>query len=275
MQNGPLSRKPYLDAIVRALMDTDTPQHPQSNFSGSTPPAWPSVLPPAPPFSWMNVNTPAKLGNWPALPAIRYAPVKRFVYFAFHYDDILRANNVRLSPAFQQGSTGVSARFVDRSLWERRKRTDPDGLKRLMREGVQGSSVVCVLIGSATWQRRWVRYEIARAVVDQKGLLGVDINGLNHHRELSPHPMGYNPLDFMGVGQIDDGTYRICEWTDGWRRYPEFTAPVQLPRYLASPGIGYVSALSSGTARYDYAGNNGSKALGMWADIAARSAGRK
>ena len=37
------------------------------------------------------------------------------------------------------------------------------------------SSVVCVLIGSNTWASRWVRYEIALSVINERGLLGVSI----------------------------------------------------------------------------------------------------
>ena len=120
---------------------------------------------------------------------------KRHVFFSFHYADILRVNNVRMSGEFKTDKTdGRSIEgFYDKSLWESSKRTGDIGLKTLIREGVQRTSVVCVLAGTNTWSRRWVRYEIARAVVDGKGLFAIHINGINHHERKAPDPRSDNP----------------------------------------------------------------------------------
>ena len=88
--------------------------------------------------------------------------VKRKVYFAFSFSDVLRVNNVR-----QVGKVGPreirNARtFFDRSIWERRSIKQDEGLKNLMRNGVKYSSAVCVLIGTDTWNSRWVKYERTR-----------------------------------------------------------------------------------------------------------------
>jgi hypothetical protein len=72
-------------------------------------------------------------------------------------------------------------------------------LKNLMRGAIQHSSAMCVLVGTETWQSRWVKYEIARAVIDRRGLLAVHINGLNHVKRRMPDRPGYNPLHLMGV----------------------------------------------------------------------------
>ena len=76
--------------------------------------------------------------------------------------------------------------FYDSSLWESRQLEDPETLKRLIREGVGYTSAVCVLVGTETALRRWVRYEIARAVIDKRGLLAVHLNGVRHHKLLIP-----------------------------------------------------------------------------------------
>jgi len=102
------------------------------------------------------------------------------VFFAFHYADILRVNNVRLSGEFTKSASNSGRDvegFYDNSLWESRKRSGDDAIRNLIRDGVKNSSAVCVLIGSGTWSRPWVRYEIARAVIDGRGILAVHVNG--------------------------------------------------------------------------------------------------
>jgi hypothetical protein len=91
-------------------------------------------------------------------------PTKRKVYFAFRFKDIMRVNNVRQSGKIGTDETKNARDFYDRSIWEQRSITDPESLKRMMREGVEHSSAVCVLVGTDTWNSRWVKYEIARAV---------------------------------------------------------------------------------------------------------------
>jgi hypothetical protein len=49
---------------------------------------------------------------------------------------------------------------------------------------------------------------------------------------------------------------------------------VPLPTYLAPPLRGYVTRLSTGTKRYDYARSNGRQNIGWWIDAAAKAAGR-
>src|ERR1700692_3506244 len=96
------------------------------------------------------------------------------VFFSFHYQDVidLRANVVR-----NHGLTkGNSAGFFDHSLWESAKRTGPTALKRLINDGLHGSSVTCVLIGSDTYVRPWVRYELLKSFVRGNALLGIHIN---------------------------------------------------------------------------------------------------
>ena len=87
---------------------------------------------------------------------------KRKAFFSFHYDDIMRVNNVRNAWKIDHPDAPEMRSFLDSSLWEARKLENEDTLKRLMREGVQYASAVCVLAGRDTWSRRWVRYEIAR-----------------------------------------------------------------------------------------------------------------
>jgi hypothetical protein len=210
---------------------------------------------------------------------------KRKVYFAFRFKDIMRVNNVRQSGKIGQDEQKNPRDFYDRSIWEQSGIKDPEGLKRLMREAVEYSSVVCVLVGSDTWDSRWVKYEIARAVIDKKGLLAVGINGLPHINTGSADIPGINPLQVMGVYKSNERFYLAenrwepvaqnplrYDWR--WRRYDDFTDPVPLPTYLAEKSDANVSALSEGASYFDYANSGGTLQLGVWLDTAARQVGR-
>ncbi|CAN7511852.1 TIR domain-containing protein [Neorhizobium sp. LjRoot104] len=200
---------------------------------------------------------------------------RRKVFFSFHYNDVIRVNNVRRSEQFKAKAREVPQSFYDRSLWEKRQLTNPDSLKEMIRTGVKGASVICVLIGTETYARRWVRYEIARAIVDRKGLVGVHINGLRHHREQISHPRGPDPFAFLGIGLMQDGTYRIFEYgPNGWQRYQDYVGSVPLPKYLHAPQVSYIAPLASGVVCYDYAAQNGSTNIPLWLDQAAGRMGR-
>src|ERR1700738_5050784 len=103
------------------------------------------------------------------------AQTKRKVFFSFHFDDVMRVNVVRNAWKITHPDTALLRSFYDSSLWESKKLEGDDAVKRLIREGVCYTSAVCVLIGTETWQRRWVKYEIARTIIDERGLLGVHL----------------------------------------------------------------------------------------------------
>ena len=219
-------------------------------------------------------------GNYPALGALLKALQKRKAYFSFHFDDIMRVNNVRQAWKIDHPDAPTMRSFYDSSLWESRKLENPESIKRLIREGVEHTSAICVLVGSETWSRRWVRYEIARAVIDGRGLLAVHLNNLRHHLTKLPSVLGQNPLAYMAVGKVQPSLlapprYYLFEYmAQGWIRYQDHSDPVSLPRYLADPDPGYVVALSTGTAIYDYVFGNGHKDIGAWIDQAAQRVGR-
>ena len=195
-------------------------------------------------------------------------------------------NNVRQIGKIGPQESRNARTFFDRSIWERRSITNDEGLKNLMRTGVKQSSAVCVLIGTDTWNSRWVKYEISRAVIDGRGLFSVDINSLNHNVRRAPDPRGFNPLRLMGIYKDPNGRFYIWEkfvviknvetgelgWE--WRAYEDYADPVQLPRYITDIAVGYVMPLSAVTRHYDFIVNEGGKNLGYWIDVAAVSSGR-
>lgn len=217
------------------------------------------------------------------------AAVKRRAFFSFHYDDIMRVNVVRNAWKIDHPDNALMRSFYDSSLWESRKLEGDDAVKRLIREGVEYTSAVCVLIGSETWLRRWVKYEIARAIIDGRGLLGVHLNSIRHHKTLTQHTRGYNPLEFMAVGKVQNGIlaapkYYLFEkvavsnglggYKFEWHRYGDYTNSVQLPPWLTDPQPGYVTPLSNNTVVYDYISDDGHHNIGSWIDKAAQWAGR-
>jgi hypothetical protein len=82
----------------------------------------------------------------------------------------MRTNNVRQAWKIEHLDSPENRSFYDRSIWESRNIKDEEILKRLMRAAIKYSSAVCVLVGTDTWRSRWVKYEISRAVVDERGL---------------------------------------------------------------------------------------------------------
>jgi hypothetical protein len=214
------------------------------------------------------------------------AVTKRKAFFSFHFDDVMRVNNVRHSWKIDHPDSALMRSFYDSSLWESRKLDGDDALKRLIREGVQYTSAVCVLIGTQTWSRRWVRYEIARSVIDGRGLLGVHINGLNHHQRRMPDPLGFNPMEMLGIFHATNGQFFLYEqqhvlvnaltneriWQ--WRPYADHTAAVALPKYMPAPTPGHVLRLSHAVPIYNFALSEGHKNIGAWIDTAARAVGR-
>ncbi|MGZ4869681.1 MAG: TIR domain-containing protein [Halobacteriota archaeon] len=156
------------------------------------------VEPPSPAMGSIFGSSLAPSSLLPVTPVIRPEPVRRMAYFAFDFDDLMRVNNVR-----QTGKIGFrvmprSRGFLDRSVWEASKAFTDRGLKEMMQRASKFSSVACVIIGSNTWFSRWVRYEIALAIINQRGLLAIDVNNIKHHVRQAPDPLGLNPSWIMG-----------------------------------------------------------------------------
>jgi hypothetical protein len=225
-------------------------------------------------------NAPLTLAD--ALPKVE---TKRKAYFAFRFEDIMRVNNVRTTWCIDHPNKQDMRSFYDRSLWGKSKAREPESLKALMRGAITHSSAVCVLVGTSTWLGRWVKYEIARSVVDERGLLAVHINNLNHHERKRPDTKGNNPLHWMGVYHSPNGNYYLYEdmlqldarsstksWS--WKPYEDFKDPVPLPKYIPSIPVGQVMPLARCTGEYDYYPATGRKDIGVWIDQAAAAVGR-
>jgi MTH538 TIR-like domain (DUF1863) len=198
----------------------------------------------------------------------------RKTFFSFHYKpDVWRAWNVRNSWVVKPEDQEVQG-FFDNSVFESKQRTSDDILKGFLRDGLDGTSVTCVLSGTSTWARRWVRYEIARSVVKGNGLLTVDIHGVENAQKETCEK-GSDPLSAIGVYKTDTGIF-LAEWKNGkWVKYDDYTLAIPLEvLWFAAPTNANVVQLSTHCLRYDFAAQNGRANIGGWIETAAGMAGR-
>lgn len=128
------------------------------------------------------------------------------VFFSFHHDDVksFRANVVR-----QHWVTKPNrevAGFFDASIWEKAKKEGFIALKRMINSALKNTSNTCVLIGTETHKRPWVRYEIFKSFVRGNHIIGVHINGIKDKEKQTKY-LGKNPFDFLGYKFNDLGTH--------------------------------------------------------------------
>jgi len=186
------------------------------------------------------------------------------VFFSFHYDDVIdfRANVVR-NHRYVGGKGDPS--YFDASLWEEAQRKNEQALKRLIHSGLHQTSVTAVLIGSMTYARPWVRYEIFKSFERGNALVGVHINSIpckNGQRK----PPGPNPFDNVGfLVDVAGRNATAVEWSNGgWQRFAHEleVAPNDLP--FMRPG-GLVQ-LSEFVPVYDWVAHNGYANFGRWVE---------
>jgi hypothetical protein len=242
-------------------------------LAGQAPPP-PRFLPPA------LTHRPAPIPR----ASMRPETTGRRVYFAFDFDDLARVEAVR-----QNGKVGlretIQRGFYDRAVWESRAARNEAGLLALMREAVRNSATVCVLSGANTWRSRWVKYEIARAVIEERGLLAIHVNGIEPAHG-APEQAGLNPLHVMGLYQHESGHHYLVERHEvvkdvatgtlgfSWRLYADHSEPVVPPRYVGDIEPGQAAPLSLFTTEHDFLADDGETHIATWIDEAAAQAGR-
>ena len=168
----------------------------------------------------------------------------------------------------------VDGGFFDSSVFEATQKKGEHSLKTFLRDGMENSSVTCVLAGTNTWSRRWVRYEIARSVVKGNGLLTVYIHGVKNDDE-QVATQGFDPLAQIGVYKTDTGIF-LAEWKDGkWVKYDDYTLAIpEGDLWFAAPKDNNVVQLSTHCMSYDFTAQDGRKNIGGWIETAAGLAGR-
>lgn len=144
------------------------------------------------------------------------------VYFAFHYQDVIdfRANVVRNH--WMTKPDREAAGFFDGSLWESAKKTSTIAVKRIINGGLDGTSVTCILIGSQTYARPWVRYELLKSFKKGNRMFGVHVNSVSA-KDRQTKLLGPNPFAYVGVTYSASGeTVTLHEYGNGaWNEYAE------------------------------------------------------
>lgn len=177
------------------------------------------------------------------------------VYFAFHYQDVIdfRANVVRNHDFTKDVE---SAGYYDHSIWEDAKKEGEIAMKRMINAELKGSSVTAVLIGSQTYARRWVRYEIMKSLAKGNLILGVHINGIPGKNKLK-NLRGPNPFDHLGLLVSEDGLTGTPTVWDGvqWAYYSDLGSFALSQQPLANRGKNL--KLSHWLRTYDWVGDDG------------------
>lgn len=185
------------------------------------------------------------------------------VFFSFHYQDVIdfRANVVRnhwLTKPDRQ-----SAGFFDSSIWEDAKKTSDLALKKLINSGLKNTSNTCILVGSETFNRRWVSYEIMKSLEVGNHIFCVHINSIKG-KDQKTKPLGENPLYYLGVSFSDDGKkVNLHDFINNkWIKYPDLEGwnVKEVDKEL----IGKIHRLSEAFEIYDWIDNNGYNNFSNW-----------
>ncbi len=184
------------------------------------------------------------------------------VYFAFHYQDVadFRANVVRNHNAL---TSADRAGYYDASIWEEARKKGDLALKRMINSELQNTSVTAVLIGSETYSRTWVCYEIFKSIETGNDLLGIHINKIPC-KDKKTKPSGPNPFQYCGLWISEDGkrgtpiTYKDGQWYY-FSKLDGFPISEQ-----ASHLRGKSIPLSTWYCTYDWIDNNGYENFKNW-----------
>lgn len=184
------------------------------------------------------------------------------VFFSFHYADVaeFRANAVRNHKVVKGGD----AEYFDASLWEETKKNGGVAIKRMINEGVERTSVTAVLIGSETYARRWVRYEIMKSIARGNLLLGIHINNVPGKNGLTKNA-GPNPFEFLAYRFSDDGWRIELFEANGpnWVEYRDLE-PWSFSQVTAESQRGKFYRVSGLAKIYDWMSNNGFQNFDSW-----------
>ncbi len=137
----------------------------------------------------------------------------RRVFFSFHYDrDIWRVSQVRQS--WVTKGSYEEAGYVDAASWETLKKKGDDSIKRWIDRELKGTSVLAVLIGSTTYGRKWVNYEMKQSYAKNKGMLGIYIHNLKN-QDKQTEVKGKNPFTHLSVkGKSFSDMYPTYDWVN-------------------------------------------------------------
>jgi hypothetical protein len=187
------------------------------------------------------------------------------VFFSFHYRDVVefRANVVRNH--WMTKPDREEAGYFDASVWEEARRQGETGLKRLINGALDNTSNTCVLIGSETYLRPWVRYEVLKSFRKGNHIFGVNINSIKSNAGFTK-ALGPNPLEHVGVTFSADGqtgTLWVKNGSD-WVRFDKIDGLADYATNVASQYRGKGFNLGNWYPTYDWMANDGYNNFSSW-----------
>jgi hypothetical protein len=152
----------------------------------------------------------------------------RRVFFSFHFDrDVWRANQVRNANVISGPDV---AGFFDHSEYEDAKKRGDEAIRRMILRHLDNTSVTVVLIGTLTWLRPWVRFELDESIKRRNGLLGIRIHHLQDHAGATSEegivPIVPTYIEFpiytwqAGAGGFSDAIEAAGQRSDALKRQP-------------------------------------------------------
>ncbi len=186
------------------------------------------------------------------------------VFFSFHYQDVInfRANVVRNHWLLKEDRE--AAGFFDASIWEKTKKEGDLALKRLIHSGLDNTSNTCVLIGSETYKRPWVKYELFKSIDVGNNLFGIHINGIMSKDQKTKY-LGKDPLDNLGLRFNDNGKvgYPIEFNGVNWVKYMEID-PIKFSSAMQSKYWNKAFKLSDFYSTYKWYEDDGYNEFSNW-----------
>ena len=178
----------------------------------------------------------------------------RRCFFSFHYQDVIdfRVNVVRNHNV----TKGDNGGFFDASIWESSKRQGDIALKKLINGGLNNTTMTVVLVGSQTYARRWVHYEIMKSIERGNRVIAIHINGIRD-KYGNVKAQGQNPFHQLGLEISADGLRATPTMWDGvqWVYYQDIGA-FQIGQQ-SSNMRGKNLQLSTWLPTYDWISDNG------------------
>lgn len=184
------------------------------------------------------------------------------VFFSFHYQDVIdfRANVVR-NHKLTKGTE--AAGYFDASIWEESQKKGDLALKRMINAELQNTTVTAVLIGTETYARRWVRYEIMKSLERGNRVIGVHINGITG-KDQKTKTLGPDIFKWLGLQISADGKTGTPTVWDGqqWVYYSDLSAFAINEQPVEKRGNNY--QLSHWLPVYDWVSHDGFNNFDSW-----------
>lgn len=115
------------------------------------------------------------------------------VFYSFHFDnDVMRVQLIRNIGSLEENKP------VNPNEWEKVRARGNAAIEQWIQDNMSHRQCVVVLIGSETYKRPWVQYEIEKAWRDKRGVVGVYIHNLKCARNGTCN-QGLNPFDYLTI----------------------------------------------------------------------------